>query len=279
MYVINSNGEKEPFSFQKLYRSIRRVGTPPKLAMEIANAIEKEVYSGISTSDIFKKVKRLIYPRLKRAALRFNLKKGMRKLGPSGFPFEKFIGEIFKKMGFEVKINQHLPGFCLKDYEIDFIAKKGNLIYVGECKYRNYAGEKVHSKDALVNYARFLDILKGPYFKTQKYKNFKVKSVLVTNEKFTTSSLVYSKCNNIGLLGWKYPKNRGLEYLIEEYALYPITILPSLRGPLREIFVSEKMMLVQDVVKINPKKFSKIFRVPPKLIFSLTEEAKSLLKI
>ena len=220
LYVINSNGDRELFSFQKVYKSARAVGASEKLAREIARVIKKEAYPGIKTAEIFRKVKKLLHQETPKAALRFNLKNGIRKLGPTGFPFEKFIGQIFKKLGFKVKINQHLPGFCLKDYEIDFLAQKGNLVYVGECKYRNFPGERVHSKDALANYARFKDILNGPYFRAKRYRNFKIKTIMVTNTKFTTRSANYSRCMKVELLGWKYPQNKGLERLIEEQKLF-----------------------------------------------------------
>ena len=277
--VINSNGEKEPFSFQKTYRSARRVGASKESAAEIAGIIEKEVYPEIKTSEIFARVKKLLYQETPKAALRFNLKEGIRKLGPTGFPFEKFAGEIFKKLGFETKINQFVSGFCLADYEIDSVARKENLIYVAECKFRNYAGEVVHLGDVLANYARFSDILKGPYFAKEKNQNLRIETIMITNAKFTSRAANYSSCAGINLLGWGYPQNNGLEYLIEKYKLYPITILTSLNNYLENIFVSEKMMMVQDVVKIEPREFSKKFKTPLRNLISLIEEAKLLLEI
>lgn len=274
LYVINSNGDRELFSFQKVYKSARAVGASKKLAREIARVIKKEAYPDIRTAEIFRKVKKLLHQETPKAALRFNLKNGIRKLGPTGFPFEKFIGQIFKKLGFKVKINQHLSGLCLRDYEIDFLAQKGNLVYVGECKYRNFPGEKVHSKDALANYARFKDILNGPYFRAKRYRNFKIKTIMVTNTKFTTRSANYSRCMKVELLGWKYPKNKGLERLIEEQKLFPITILPALNSHLKDIFVSKRMMLVQDVLKIDHKKI----KIPAKRLYPLIREAKILLE-
>jgi len=278
LYVINSKGEKELFSLQKVYRSAKRVGASKELSKKIAKVVEKESYPGIKTSEIFRKVKKLLHQKTPKAALRFNLKEGMRKLGPTGFPFEKFIGEIFKKLGFKVRINQHLPGFCLRDYEIDFLAEKGNLLYVGECKYRNFPGERVHSKDALANYARFLDILHGSFFKRKKYRNFRIKTMLVTNTKFTSRARNYSNCMGVEVLGWKLPKNRGLEYLIEKEKLYPVTVLPSLNKYLRDIFVLEKIMLVEDVLKVDPQKFSKKFKISVKYLCPLIKEAKTLLE-
>ena len=278
LYVINSRGEKELFSFQKVYQSAKQAGADKVLALKIAETIKREAYSGIRTSEIFKKVKRILRRETPRAALKFNLKNGMRKLGPTGFPFEKFIGEILKKLGFRVKINQFLPGGCIRSYEIDFLAQKDNLLYVGECKYRNLPGEKIHSKDALANYARFLDILKGSYFKSNRYKSITIKTMLVTNAKFTERALDYSKCIGAEFLGWKCPKGKGLEYLIESQKFYPITILPSLNRFLSNYFVSEKIMLAQDVLKIDFQEYAKKFKIPIKYFHSLIKEARVLLE-
>lgn len=278
VHIINSNGQRERFSFQKVYRSARNVGASKELANKIAAAIEKEIYPEIRTSKIFARVKELLYKETPSAALKFNIKEGIRKLGPTGFPFEKFISEIFKKLGFEIQTNLFLSGFCLDDYETDFVAKKGNLVYVGECKYRNYAGEEVHLRDALSNYARFQDILKGSYFEKEKNQNYKIKTIMVTNARFTSRAVQYFSCMGIDYIGWKSPKDSSLEYLIEKYGLYPITILPSLKGYLESIFVSEKMMMVQDVAKIDPQEFSRKFSISIKHLSPLIEEAKLLLE-
>ncbi len=273
LYVINYSGEKEPFSYEKVYRSARRVGASEELAKNIAETIEKEAYPDIKTSEIFKKVKRLLRQDTPIAALKFNLKNGMRKLGPTGFPFEKYIGEIISRNGFEVKLNRHVSGFCCK-YEIDFLAKKGNVLYVGECKYRNLPGGKIHSKIALANYARFLDIKKKSSFG----KNLRIKSLLVTNTKFTSKTIRYSKCVGVELLGWNYPRRKGLEYLIDSQKLYPITILPSLKRYLAEIFVSKRMMLVQDLLKSDIKQLARKTKIPKKHLKPLIKEAQILLE-
>jgi len=55
--VTKSNGEREPFSINKVYNSALRAGASFSLAKEISLEIESEVYDGIKTSEIFKKVK------------------------------------------------------------------------------------------------------------------------------------------------------------------------------------------------------------------------------
>ncbi len=272
LFVTKFNGEKEPFSIKKIYRSAKRVGASEKLAKKIARIIEKEAYPGIKTSEIFKKVKRLLQQEVPKAALRFNLKEGIKKLGPTGFPFEKYIGAIFSKNDFKVKLNKHVSGFCCKKYEIDFLAEKDNFLYIGECKYRYLPEHKVHTVTALANYARFLDIKKGHSFR----KDIKLKSLLITNAKFTTRAIKYSECVGVELLGWNYPRNKGLEYLIDSQKLYPITILPSLPRFLAEIFASKRMMLAQDISKIDIKEFARKTKISKKRLEILVKEAKSL---
>ena len=117
--------------------------------------------------------------------------------------FEKYVAEILKHNGYTVRMNKIVSGQCIKDYEIDFIARKGSLTYIGECKYRNRAGDRITSKDVLINQARFEDIkhrMKG-----------NVKSLLVTNTKFTTRARQYAQCKGMELLGWRYPVSAVLK--------------------------------------------------------------------
>ena len=276
-YVINSRGEKESFSFKKILRSARRVGASRNLAQRIADTVKREAYPGIRTSEIFKKVKKLLYQETPKSALKFNLKEGMKRLGPTGFLFEKYIGEIFSRQDFEIKLNQHLRGDCLR-YEIDFLAQKGNLFYVGECKYRNLPGGLVHSNIALANYARFLDIEKGNFFKRKTSRDFSVKSILVTNTKFTQRTIKYSNYVNVELLGWNYPRNRGLEFLIDDNKLYPITILPSFKKCFSYVFIQRRLMLAEDILGLNIEKFAQETKITKSYLKLLASEAKILLE-
>ncbi|HUW71880.1 MAG TPA: hypothetical protein VMV66_01650 [Candidatus Humimicrobiaceae bacterium] len=277
LFVINARGEKEPFSFQKVYRSAKRAGAFSKIARKIAETIEKEAYPGMKTLEIFGRIKKMLGREAPGVALKFNIKEGMRKLGPTGFPFEKYVGEILKNLGYEVKINRFLPAKCVRSYEIDFVAEKGKTIYVGECKYRQDFGDIINSQDALANYARFLDISRGNYFKSPKYKNREIKTMLVTNTKFSGKSIAYCRCVGVELLGWNYPENRGLEYLIGREKLYPVTILPALKKYIKKAFVEEKTILAKDVLEIDPEKFARKHKIQLRQLQSLISQAKILL--
>lgn len=259
IFVVNSEGESEPFSFKKVYKAARNCGASKELASNIASQIEKEIFPGISTSQIFERVFELLLEKSPHSAIRFNLKRAIWKLGPTGFPFEKFVGKIFRAGGFEVKLNQIISGYCC-DYEIDILAKKDKLVYIVECKYHHIPGKRIDLQVALANYARFLDIEKGESLNS----NLKYKSCLVTNTKFTEKAIEYSECVGVELLGWKYPKGRGLEFLIEKYKLYPITILPSVSKNVAQFLVENGIVLVKEV-------FSESFE---KLKFAIKEKIK-----
>lgn len=266
LYVINSRGEREPFSIKKVYRGISHTGAKKELAKKIAKIIQKEVFPGITTFEIAKKIKEILSRESPKEAIKFNLKKGMLELGPAGFLFEKYIGRIFSDLGYEVKLNLILQGASLARYEIDFLAKKPKILYLGECKYYHRPGGRVDLEIALMNYARYLD-LKKPLMKT----------IIVTNTKFTSQAIKYSQYHGVSLLGWKYPKGKGLETLIEERNLYPITILPSLKPELKEIFARTQKILARDILEINLQKFSREYKISLQKLNKLTQEAKTLL--
>jgi len=71
--------------------------------------------------------------------------------------------------------------------------------------------------------------------------------------------------------------NKGLETIVENKKLYPITILPSLTNYLMEIFASQRMMIVQDILEIDVKKFCQENRIKQEKILSLINEAKTLM--
>jgi hypothetical protein len=160
------------------------------------------------------------------------------------------------------------------------LARKKDLLYIGECKYRNLPQEEaIHSNVVLANFARFSDLKDGNFLKQKKFSNLRIKTILVTNAKFSLDSIKFSQCKDTELLGWRYPKNNGLEYLIESQNLYPITILPSLKNYLAEIFVLKNIMLVKNLLRLNIFNFSKENKIPLNYLEALVKEGKILLGV
>lgn len=277
IYIINSQGQQEPFSFRKVYISAQRVGAPKPLARNIAKKIQQEAYPGITTKEIYQKIRDLLFKEQPVYGMRYSLKEAIRRLGPSGFPFEKYIGALFKTLGFNVLLHQFISGKCISNYEIDFLAKKEKQLIIGECKYHSLSGNRVDLKVALANYARFIDIKNGDFFKKESMKKLKLRTMLVTNTKFTSQVIQYAQCYKIDLIGWRYPELRGLEYLIESEKLYPITILPSINEHILSHLANYHLMLVKDIIGLEGAKKLKKIGLKPKEIEIFQKEANLLL--
>jgi len=267
--VINVQGEKEPFSLKKVYRSVLRSGGSKELAHKISKEIESKVYSDISTKEIFKNIKNSLKKENLEIAIKFSLKESIRKLGPTGFIFEKYVGNLFNQNGYIVKTNRWLNGKCI-DYEIDVFLEKNNIVWVGECKYRNKPGERIDVGVCLKSFATFLDIKNGKDLKKES------KIIIITNAKFTTKAIKYSNCQGIELLGWNYPENEGLQYLIESKNLYPITILPSFNQNLINNFFVNNVMTVKDVLSLDIEKFPQKINISKVQLEKLKKEAQIL---
>jgi len=277
MYVINSRGEQEPFSLRKVERSARRVGANLKLARQIAQEIERKIYNGIPTFEIFNEVKGLLGQAQPIFGLKFNLKQAMRDLGPDGFGFEKYAGAIFREAGYAVKLNQLISGKCLKDYEIDFTAEKNGILKIGECKYHSQRSDlMVDQEVALANHARFEDILRGKSALSKISQGKKISSILLTNTKFSLRAIQYSECSGVELWGWKYPANRGLEVFIDQNKLYPITILPSFQKQWVDIFNQRNIILAADVLRVNLERLSRESDIVLGAFNKMAAEAKML---
>ena len=126
---------------------------------------------------------------------------------------------------------------------------------------------------ALANCARFHDILANGNFEGRE-----VRSILVTNTKLTTEAIKFSECKHIDLLGWRYPAEQGLEYLIESRNLYPLTILPSFSGRLSESLAGQKTMLAKNILEIRDAGLTEEQEAHYKGFNSLVKEAEILLK-
>lgn len=270
--VIKSSGEEEFFSWKSIYDSARMVGATREMAVEIADQIMSEVGNQVDTAEIGKKVKQFLRKIDAGMAMRFSLPEAMRRLGPTGFPFENYVGRIFESQGFQVEIGVKVKGRCVT-HEVDFLAWNDQLVYLGECKYHNQRGMKVDLPVTLLYAARFDDLKKG-HFVAQKIKEGRrVKEILVTNTEFTQEAIRYFNCINKALWGWKYPFRRGIERMIDEEGIYPITILPSLSSAkLMSIFCQNKLMLAKDVLTADFEKLG----IQKNLAEKIQREAKKL---
>jgi hypothetical protein len=265
MDIIKASGEKESFNGKKIYSGIILAGGSKKLARETIEKVRKRIREGKTTTE---DILTFVLDNLRKekgVAARYDLKRAIMSLGPSGFPFEKYVSSILKEYGYSTEVGVSLKGKRVMQ-EIDVIAKNKEK-YMIECKYHNNLGKYAGLKEAMYTYARFLDVKKHGF-------NF---PWLITNTKCSISAVNYSKGINLKITGWKYPKNKGLKELIERKNLYPITIIRTIDSKTKEKLYSLKIMLAKSLLEYSIPKLIEKTGLKEKVIKNILEETKAIL--
>ena len=230
VWVIKSTGERERFSMNKLRRSLTRSGADDETINKIVEHLIPEIHDGMKTSQIYKHAYSILKKSKYPAAIRYSLRKAVMELGPSGFPFEKYVAEVMRGKGYTAQTGIILPGFCV-DHEVDVLMEKGDRHIFAECKFHNQQGIKTDVKVALYVHARFVDLQKGHDLK-EAIKKLEVPKVhegwLITNTKLTSDAIQYANCAGLTVIGWDYPEKGNLQDLILETGVHPLTFLSSL---------------------------------------------------
>lgn len=243
--VIKANGKKQAFSDDKLRLSLKRSGAQKEVIEQVLNKIHSEFSDCVTTRKIYRRAYQMLKKDTRIVALRYNLRKAVMDMGPSGFPFELFVGEIFKQKGYIVKTNIFLQGWCVK-YEIDVSARKDGVHHVIECKYHNKYGVKSDLKTALYVHARAMDIEKRhEHDRADGSRDHE--AWLVTNTKLTSEAAKYSGCAGVNVIGWNYPRKGNLHDLIIETKVHPITALSTISASQKKQLMKEGVVLCRQV--------------------------------
>ena len=270
MWVVKASGETEKFDSSKIKRTCLRAGASEELADKIVQQVTKKAYDGISTRDILKIALSLLSKERPNIAARYDLKGAMFRLGPAGFVFEQFIGEVLKDYGYQTKVHNIIKGLCVS-HEVDIVASKENKSFMIECKYHNLQGIYTGLREVLYTYARFLDLCEGS--KHNLCQGFE-QPWLVCNTKFSDDTIQYAQCKGVKLIGWSYPANNSLETLIENKKLYPITMIRSLDADSIDKLASSNFILALDLVRIPIKELNYITKIPLRKLKIFSDEAK-----
>ena len=239
--VKKYSGEKVKFSVSKLSLSLVRSGADKAMVDLIVKKVSDELYHGISTKEIYNRAFTLLKGKNRYIASRYKLKRAIYELGPTGFPFERFISRLLKYSGYITETNIVLQGKCVT-HEIDVIAKKENETTLIECKYHNEQGSKCNVKVPLYIHSRFLDV-KANYEEKKPLGSVWV----VTNTRFTKDAIKYGKCSGLYLLSWDYPIGNGLKDRIDRLGLYPITVSTLLTNREKQLLLSMDVILCRDL--------------------------------
>jgi len=266
LWIIKESGKKEKFDKRKIKRTSLRAGASKKFAGKIADEVEKKVYDGMKSRDVLKLTLKLLKGKPEIAS-RYNLKQAIMNLGPSGFPFEEFFSQVLKNYGYETEVGRFISGKNVK-HEIDIVAKKEEN-YMIECKYHNKKGIYSGLKVAMYTYARFLDV------RDNSGENFN-SPWLVTNTRCSLDAVNYAESVNLKITSWQYPKNENLQKLIKDKALYPITILSSVKGFVKERLSESKIILAKSLIDYDLEELKRKTNLQENILKKLKEEAEKI---
>lgn len=264
--VIKADGTQEHYQKEKVVQSLKRIGTSDEIINEILEIIDKEFLDKITTKKLYQRVFEILREKKRPLSTKYNLKKAIFLLGPSGYPFEQFFSQILNSYGYQTQTNLYLSGKCLT-YEIDILAKKNSVDYLIECKYHHSFYKKNDLKVVLYVYGRFID-LKVNFPKSNVW--------IATNTKFTLEAIKFAECYNLKLTSWDYPVNESLPYLIEEKKLYPVTILTSANRKVFKDLIKNGIILIQDLIKREKRFLLKITNLKEKELDEILFEAREL---
>jgi hypothetical protein len=221
--IVKASGDEEAFEAEKLKRSLRSAGAEHKVIEKIAADIDDWIYTGATTGEIYSRAFAILRREKTIAALRYGVKKAIMELGPTGYPFENFVGQIFEKQGYMTEVGVTVEGICVS-HEIDVIATNENIQYLIECKYIQDQGKKISVQVPLYVRSRVDDIV-AKRKKDERYRDILFSGCVVTNTRFSDDSMQYGECSGLHLVGWDYPGDEGLKDIIEKVKMYPITVL------------------------------------------------------
>lgn len=237
MQVIKFSGEVEKFNPKKIYATIKEAGGSSEIAKEAINEVRKKYHKDMTTKEILK-ITLEILKKEPGVSQRYNLKEAIMKLGPTGFPFEKFIARILEYYEYKTETDVKLKGKRIY-HEVDIVATKKKKFMI-ECKYHNEAGTITRLHPAMYTYARFLDLKKHKFDQ----------GWLITNTKCSPDAKNYSEGVNLKLTTWKYPEKESLQKLIEKNNLYPVTIL-EISEKRKEKLLENNIVILKDFQKYS----------------------------
>jgi len=223
-------------------------------AEKVATKIEKEVYEGIPTQKILKMVFTYLRKYKPEIKYRIDLREAISRLRPKP-DFEIFVAMLLKEYGYSVQTNQIVEGACVS-HEIDAIAIKDKETVFVEVKHHLQPHTFTSVDVMLETQARLEDLKEG--FKLGKHNYNFSKALVVCNTKFSDHALKYAECKGISYIGWKAPFEAGLEKMVEDKKLYPITLLKNLDFETEQKLgdagiVTIKQLLEQDVDELQKK--------------------------
>lgn len=249
--ITKKSGEVIPFNTEKLKKSFERSGASQQDIEDVIANLSNKVYDGISTRKLFQLAYSLLKQKSTEVAGRYRLKNAIMELGPTGFPFEKYVAELLKYQGYEVEVGTIVNGQCVT-HEVDVIAQKEDEKIMVECKFHGNTHTKSDVKVALYIHSRYNDVVNG--WKQSDPKTIqKYQGWVVTNTRFTEDAVNYGKCAGLHLVSWDYPSQGSLRERIDVSGLHPITVLQSISKREKQLILEKGIVLCRSLTEDNLK--------------------------
>ncbi|MFQ3174865.1 MAG: hypothetical protein ACI8W0_001991 [Flavobacterium sp.] len=272
--IVKHSGDIVDFDSKKLKKSLVKSGASETVVEDILNIIGKEIFEGISTKQIYKRAFSLLKKAANSHAARYNLREGLRLLGPAGFFFEKYIARLFSSENYQTKTNLILQGKCIS-HEIDVLVKKDGVIGMIECKFHSRREATSDVKVPLYVLSRFNDLKERDYAIFDRREAIS-KCWISTNNRFTSDAIDFAKCTGLNLLSWDYPKNNSLKTKNDIDCLYPVTCLTTLSIAEKDKLLILDILLVKELAN-NSDKLKKI-GLSSNRVTNVLKEARELSK-
>ncbi len=248
--VKKYSGELVDFNRDKLIRSLRNAKADEHLINEILEEVNRNLYDGISTKKIYQLAFNILKRKKSICASRYKLKKAIMELGPSGYPFEKYVGVLLNYEGFRTEVGVSVQGKCVS-HEVDVVAIDSDNHYMVECKYHNRQGRVNDVKIPLYIQSRFMD-LKEQCEENNHHPNKFHQGWVYTNTRFTSEAITYAECVGLKLVSWDYPPNDSLKDKINKSGLFPITSMAFITKKEKEIFLKNGVVHCREICE-NPQ--------------------------
>ncbi|MEM2922060.1 MAG: restriction endonuclease, partial [Candidatus Bathyarchaeia archaeon] len=239
-----ADGSLEPYDRSKVVSTCLKLGADYALASEVADRVEERLYEGIPTERILRMVKTYLGQLRPRLLERTDLKEALSLLR-SKPDWERFVQLLYVELGYKVDPNPVLRGLCVT-CELDAIAKRGSDRILVEAKHHLDPHARVDLGVCREVRAVIEDLSDG-YLRGYNSEQF-TGAVVVSNARFTEQALQYARCRGIECLGWNVPKGGGINSLIEQRQLYPLTMLRELDSETKEALGNVGIVLIKQLV-------------------------------
>jgi len=242
--ITKGNGERVDFNPEKLKQALESSGAGRNEQEKIIRLVTQKLYDGISTGKIYRMAFDLLKKESHKIAGRYKLKNAIMELGPTGFPFEKFVGKIFETMGYEVQTGIIVQGKCVT-HEVDVIARKPNEMIMIECKFHSDNLTKSSVQVPLYIHSRFQDV--KDTWEKEYGQYIRYRGGVVTNTRFSDDAVKYGNCAGLIVISWDYPEGNGLKHYIDKSGLHPVTSLISLTKNQKQQILEKGIVLCSEL--------------------------------